>query len=217
MTDRSTPSNLLEDFRSSKRRLVIFLAFIILISVAILIFVKISSETVAPANDTSGSTQLAFSPQDISTLRQGHYALWGIDSTRKATLIKRFNALNGKLYGLNGQELLSWPLGQTDWTGFFVTIEQEGDRDETPTDYKFLECSVSKVEDKNQCLLKFAILAAGDVEGSYILSTPSDNNATINEASGIWFTDPAGTKPALSLPAIASGPWIFEARITSST
>ena len=47
--------------------------------------------------------------------------------------------------------------------------------------------------------------------GTFILATPSDSVAT-NETQGIWFADPNGTTPTLTLPALGEG-WIYHAHI----
>jgi hypothetical protein len=194
----------------------LFLAFIILISVSILLITKLQSPsgTDTPSGETDRG-QLTFTPNDMPTLRQGHYALWGV-SGENSTLIKRFNAVNGKLFGLDGHELDNWPLEKSDWSGFFVSIEQEGDRDETPTSYRFLSCTVVQNPDNQSCQLKFSIIQEdATISGSYILATPSDGNTTVNEASGIWFTNTDGTKAGLTLPGISEAGWSWEIRIDS--
>jgi len=46
------------------------------------------------------------------------------------------------------------------------------------------------------------------VAGSFILATPTDST-TSDETSGLWFLDPAGPGPSLTLPTLPTG-WVWE-------
>ncbi len=56
-----------------------------------------------------------------------------------------------------------------------------------------------------------AYVGAGldEASGQYSLATPTDNNALVNERSGIWFGDVISNNSKLQLPQLPQG-WIYE-------
>ncbi len=220
MAEINPPEPIIKDFQRESKRLLWFLIAIAVISLAIIVIVKLADgKPAGEATVTGGEKSVSLSAENIATLKLGHYALWGKAGSEQPVLIKRFNSINGQLLSLNGDKLAQWPLPEGNFTDYFVTLEPEGDRNTTPTDYVYLKCSISKATDgHNQCLLNFAGPGVSrDYSGSYILATPTDRNNTVNEASGIWFTDESTHKASLKLGNLQSAKWAWEVRLENGS
>jgi hypothetical protein len=220
MSELNSPEPISKDFQRERKKLLGFLVAMAMISLAILVLVKLADGKSAEQGSIPASQKtVTLAANNIATLKLGHYALWGKAGTDTPVLIKRFNSINGQLLSLNGDKLAQWPLPEGNFSDYFVSIEPEGDRNTTPTDYVLLKCSLSKAADgHSQCILNFAGPAISSAySGSYILATPTDNNNTVNEASGIWFTDPAASKASLNLSNLQSSKWAWEARLENGS
>lgn len=86
---------------------------------------------------------------------------------------------------------------------FVVTIEPSDDGDPSPSGVVVLSGSF----EGSVASLSFPVSFA-DAGGSYILATPTDG-ADSHETAGVWFLDPSGPAPSLSLPELPSG-WAYE-------
>jgi hypothetical protein len=84
-----------------------------------------------------------------------------------------------------------------------VTIEPSPDPDLGPSGIAILV----GMPHRHRASLAFPV-DLSTVAGSFILATPTDSS-TSDETSGLWFLDPAGPGPSLTLPALPSG-WVWE-------
>ncbi len=94
-------------------------------------------------------------------------------------------------------------------TTFVLTIEPKVDPDPAPSKIHVLAGDFS-ASSANLSISHGAALGNdfGSVSGKFILATPS--TATMDdEASGIWWLDPAGPTPTLNLPSLPEG-WQYE-------
>lgn len=162
--------------------------------------------------ETKDVQTISINSVNFPTIQLGHYALWGITKSDTTLFLKRFNAIDEQLKNLDGSDLLQLQIEPTvDLESLFVTIENEGDRDEIPNDFIFME---SKLTDK-KALLTF-VLDISDSDNSFILSSPTDGNSTINEQSGVWFKDAKENKNSLTLPKLPSH-FRYQARVFNSS
>lgn len=94
-------------------------------------------------------------------------------------------------------------------TTFVLTIEPNPDNNPAPTDVHILAGdfagSSANVTVGHGAALGNMFTSA---TGQYILATPTDGNME-DEASGVWFLDPAGPSATLSLPTLPAG-WEYE-------
>ncbi len=106
-----------------------------------------------------------------------------------------------------------------DATGFFVTIEPEGDDDPAPSGNTVLGGPIAS--DETADLTTAGLLGSGGpglgdfsgAAGTAVLTTPTDGPG--NDARGLWFTtDATGNVPGLSLPVL-SGSNTYEAFVTA--
>lgn len=149
--------------------------------------------------------------QNFPTIQLGHYAIWGRREDDSILFIKRYNSINNQLKNLDGTDLTELSLeGLGELVEFFVTIENEGDRNETPNTFILME---SEIVD-NRAELKFeADIPQGD--NNFMLASPTDGNSTINELSGLWFKRAEEDLPSLYLP-ISPPLFKYEARIINT-
>ena len=142
-----------------------------------------------------------------------HYEGWAIiDGAPLAT--GKFNVSQaGDIVDLSGVPIVggSFDVG-VDISGasaVVITIEPDGDTDAVPAQTHVLAGSISGAS---------ASLSLGDSQalgsdfssaaGGYILATPTDETID-DELSGIWFLDPEGPSPSLTLPVLPDG-WRYE-------
>lgn len=106
-----------------------------------------------------------------------------------------------------------------DSTGFFVTIEPEGDVDPAPSGNTILGGPIAA--DETADLTTAGLLASGGpglgnftgAGGTAVLTTPTDGPG--NDTRGLWFTtDATGAVPGLTLPVL-TGSNTYEAFVTA--
>lgn len=95
-------------------------------------------------------------------------------------------------------------------TAYILTIEPSPDADPAPSDVHVLAGdfagSSAGLTTSHGAAIGSDFMAAA---GSFILATPTDDDAS-NEASGVWFIDPmAGPGAGLLLPTLPAG-WVYE-------
>lgn len=175
--------------------------FAVILSFSILIYLRFQTNL---SEDPGPKESIIISSDSFPTIQLGHYALWAVDSQERYTLVKRFNSVNNQLVGLDSALLseLANPLPNT--RKYVVTIENEGDRDERPNNFVLLSKDTSPEITELVLNQEFE-----DASLSYILATPTDGNETINELSGIWFTDEEKVNSSLALPVLDEQ-WKYE-------
>lgn len=57
--------------------------------------------------------------------------------------------------------------------------------------------------------LAFTLPDARQIAGQFMLATPTDGDATLNEISGLWFGTVASSQSSLRLPSLPAG-WVYE-------
>lgn len=181
----------------------------IIISALILILSKIYlDKTTEPIQQIPS---IKIQSDNFPTIQLGHYAMWGRREDGSVLFIKRFNAIENQLRNLDGTDLTELTLeGLEEINKIFVTIENEGDRDEVPNSYILMDSEIIG----NMAELKFEVtIPEGD--NSFILASPTDGNSTINELSGLWFINANEDIPSLNLP---NSPHLFryETRIINT-
>lgn len=186
---------------------IIFLS--VIISAAILIISKVYLDRTSEPIPTTPSINIQ--SDNFPTIQLGHYAMWGKREDESVLFIKRFNSIDNQLKNLDGTDLKELSLdGLREINKIFVTIENEGDRDEIPNNFTFMEAEITE----NIAQLKFSIdIPEGD--NFFILATPTDGNSTINELSGIWFKKAEEDQPGLTLPN-APQSFKYETRISNT-
>ncbi|WKZ28294.1 MAG: hypothetical protein QY330_01650 [Candidatus Dojkabacteria bacterium] len=204
-------NQMISEYHNYRRPLLLLLIIITICTIAIIPAIKITTkENSNEETNKEEAFTININAENIPTLSYGHYALWSINENNDYNLIKRFNSLNGKLIGLNGEAFNQLPLATDELpVRLEVSIEKEGDRDMTPNDISFMSAPVTN----NYSELKFLELELTDISGSYILATPTDGNSEINELSGIWFVRADDKSPSLFLPRISSPKWIYQTRL----
>ena len=104
-------------------------------------------------------------------------SLWGRRNDESILFIKRFNSIDNQIKNLDGSDLTELSLeGLNELKDFFVTIENEGDRDETPNNFILMESQI--LEGRSE--LKFELIIP-ETDSTLMLATPTDGNSTINE------------------------------------
>lgn len=106
----------------------------------------------------------------------------------------------------------SFPLDEgtlNDATAFILTIEPNPDSDPNPSDIHILAGDFSGSA-ANLSVGHSAALGNTfeSVTGAFVLATPTDGTMD-DEASGVWFVDPSGPSPTLSIPTLPAG-WVYE-------
>lgn len=206
-------SNIRSEFKSSWNKILIMLILVIIFSVTLIILVKISSRSDSANNDplNKPAWEITFSGKNVSTLRLGHYTLWAVNAQNEFSFLKRFNAINEHLVSLDGSNLtvLESEIPATT-VKFAVSIEIEGDRNEIPNDFIAFSSDQFTLAANTTVVLNSTAPNLDKVSGSYILSTPTDGNESINELSGIWFT-------GLNLPDLSATSWRWQGRIESAS
>lgn len=185
-------------------RIVFTIIFLTIIaSISILIWAKFYSNSPSPKNEEKS---ILLEAQNIPTLQLGHYALWTQDGDGKYRFLKRFNTVNSELVSLDGSKLKNLVIDDIGLPKYFiVTIENEGDRDE-----KIGQIFMKGLIEGGLSSLIFDI-PKPESPSSFFLASPTDGNNTINEQSGLWFTNEQNTA-SLNLPILPEG-FIFEARV----
>lgn len=200
----------LSDLTENSSHIFVIIVLAVLVSLLILIVAKIYQNQTAEPQEKS--IVLTFESDNFPTLQLGHYALWSVLPENQYQFLKRFNSVDNQLVSLDGTSLTTLELKDLDEiTAFAVTVELEGDRDETPNNFELMRTTV----DNNRAQLKF------DMEipipnNSFLLATPSDGNLTINELSGLWFVDENLDQPSLSLPELNNLAFTYQARVINT-
>lgn len=174
------------------------IGIIILVTVAISAIILILSKIYLDRNNdpTLETPSFTIQSNNFPTIQLGHYALWGRRNDESILFIKRFNSIDNQIKNLDGSDLTELSLeGLNELKDFFVTIENEGDRDETPNNFILMESQI--LEGRSE--LKFELIIP-ETDSTLMLATPTDGNSTINELSGLWFKDAKEELPGLNLP-----------------
>ncbi len=163
-----------------------------------------------------GMRTLVLDLNGVEPLANGyHYEGWAIiDGEAHST--GKFNLdANGDFITVGGTEIANGEFDVDydldDATAVVISIEPDGDTDDTPATTKFMAGDVSG-DDAD--LSVAATQALGDdftsAAGKYILATPT-NGSNTNELSGIWFLDLSTGSPTvgLDLPTLPAG-WKYE-------
>ena len=181
----------------------IIIILTVIVSISILIWAKYYSNSPVPKIE---GTTIQLDAHNIPTLQLGHYALWTLNQEGIYKFQKRFNTVNAELVSLDGSRLEELVIGNISIPKeYMVTIEEEGDRDEEPG-LNFMNGLLNG----NSANLRFK-LTNPENPSSFILASPTDGNNTINEESGLWFTNNQNTG-SLNLPELPDG-FSFEARV----
>jgi hypothetical protein len=186
---------------------------IIIASVAISALILILSKIYLDRNNnpTPEIPSFTLQTENFPTIQLGHYALWGRKNDESILFIKRFNSIDNQIKNLDGRDLTELSLEKlNELNSFFVTIENEGDRDETPNNFILMESQI--LEGKSE--LKFE-LSIPKTDSTFMLATPTDGNSTINELSGLWFKDADEELPSLNLP-LSQQNFIYEIRLINT-
>lgn len=112
---------------------------------------------------------------------------------------------------------LTFPAVETA-TGFFITLEPQGDPEAGPSEHVVLDGVVTP--GKTTLSVAGAGLGIADFEmaaGSFVTMTPTDDapGATANDGMGVWFRDLTLGTPSLALPALPAQ-WRYEAWVEST-
>lgn len=204
------------DFSSHKRLISTVIIISLIVSLTILIYARLTGGNSDTSTATAKST-LTFEAENIPQLTLGHYALW-IESDDQMKFLKRFNANDDLLFSLNSELLEELQIDKLDTNNsadkFIVTIEQEGDRNEESSPIIFLS---GEIKDNEAKLDFFDPELLEEIEGSFILATPTDGTGSTNELSGIWFANQEDHSASLKLKTITNEPWTWSARAVEST
>ena len=141
------------------------------------------------------------------------YETWLITDAEELSLgtftISQTGAISNRIYGDDAEKIRSA-------SGIKITIEPIADSDPEPSDIVILAGEF--VNKGAKLTIDNAQIFDGDysdVQGNYILNTPTDDDST-NELSGIWFILDTGfvTEPGLLLPELKPG-WQYQGWISS--
>lgn len=202
--------SMLVDFHRNKLQLAVFLILVTLLSLAIIPGVKLFIDEPLPVEDTQTNI-ITFDSDSFPTIQLGHYTLWA-DTGEEQVFLKRFNSIRGQLVSLNGNDLNTWEVEVPDNTiELFVTIEKEGDRDETPHAFELMRAELTD----NTANMQLNGIDFESLSGSFLLATPTDGNWAINERSGAWFINTDLETTALQLEDLGGTHWLWEARLKS--
>ena len=166
----------------------------------------------ASASHLPRQHELRLGAQKLAPLTGSFYELWVVDGNRKLSA-GSFNVdPGGKLVdGFGHPARFFSPVNPARADAIVVTIEPSPDPSLAPSGVVVLSGSPGK----HKAVLRFPV-DLGSVAGSFILATPTDSDAS-DETAGLWFLDPAGPGPSLTLPALPSG-WVWEGwGVTQST
>ncbi|MFC1687393.1 hypothetical protein ACFL0L_02345 [Patescibacteria group bacterium] len=152
--------------------------------------------------------------KNVQPLEKGHFEAWVSDGITPQS-IGRFNINSEGLF----EDLDFKPIAENTFSfetektkelsRVFVTIEQTGDDDSTPSDIEFLSGKI--VDDVAE--LAFSAFDFTEASGSYILLTPTNDPDEELEQSGIWFFIPENPfRTSLILNDAPTG-WTYEAWI----
>ncbi len=167
-------------------------------------------------NEPARGRELAITLQGLEPLLNGfHYEAWALVGGQPLPAGKFNLDAQGRLIDLNGAVLTGGTLQQTrdisSSSMIVLTIEPNGDRDDTPAATHVL---AGPVQSGSASLSVTPAAALGNdfttAAASFILATPTDNLDT-NERSGVWFLSLASGSPAagLTLPTLPAG-WMYE-------
>ena len=154
---------------------------------------------------SSASSTLSLSFVGLEPLDAGHYEGWAIFGEEKVSTGKFNLAADGSLTSLAGAAIERFSVDR-DLNGadtIVLTIEPDGDVDAIPSGIVVLAGPVVGTG----AAIAFPV-DLSSIAGSYMLATPTDDDAT-NDVAGAWFLDPSGPTAALTLPELPGG-WIYE-------
>ncbi len=146
---------------------------------------------------------------NLEQLQEGHYEGWVISGEEKISFGKfNFND-RGRYVDVNGNRIspnrFEVP-GGTQVDKLVITIEPEGDTDDIPSGIVIAESSSDKTDGR----LTFQALDLTNVDGTYVLTTPSDDPEG-NDTSGVWFIEPGNPlQPSLDLVSLDGVNWVYE-------
>jgi hypothetical protein len=159
----------------------------------------------ANASHLRPAHQIKLSLSQIQPLEGAFYELWVVRGARKESA-GSFNVTeDGRLvdgFGHRARFFSRTDPARAD--ALVVTIEPRPDPHPGPSGIAILAGSPRRHEAR----LRFPA-RLGQMAGSFILATPTDDDSG-NETAGVWFLDPAaGPGPSLTLPDLPGG-WVFE-------
>ena len=181
-------------------------AIVLIAAGGLLVTLLLLATLLAPGRAGAGSSgTLSLSLEGLGSLEVGHYEGWAIFGQEKVSTGKFAITSDGSLRTLRGQAISTFAVDRdlTAADKIVVTIEPEGDRDGDPSGIVVLAGPMTG----GTVSLAFPVDLSG-VAGGYILATPTDDD-DMNDVAGVWFLDPAGPAPALTLPALPGG-WVYE-------
>jgi len=174
-----------------------------------LVWMKNSQETKKTSSasvDTSKKT-LRLSLEKLQPLDAGHFEVWVFYNDETRSLGKFQISKKGKLTDLSGKEIAGGEFKAEDDLSsarkIMITIEPEGDKNESPTQTVILEGNFLS----GQAQLSFLEIDLSLASGKYVLETPSDPKKK-DLKSGVWFVLPSGDggmQPSLNLPKLSAG------------
>lgn len=153
--------------------------------------------------------RISLGDTNLEPLEQGHYEGWAIDGDEKISF-GRFNFNDrGRYVDENGNRInrrrFSVPAG-TNVDKLVITIEPEGDTDDIPSGIVMAQSTGNDVDGR----LTFQSLDLSSVDGTYVLTTPSDDPEP-NDTSGVWFIEPGEPlAPSLDLESLDGVNWVYE-------
>jgi hypothetical protein len=140
---------------------------------------------------------------NVQTISPAHLEGWIINGDEK-TSFGKFTVDDMMMDTMGGATMsfsVDMDLSMADTIA--ITIEQEGDTDDTPSGIILVVGELSDHAAKLSFPVDFS-----EISGTYILATPS-NGADTDERSGIWFLELPDPSPGLDLPVLPSG-WVYE-------
>jgi hypothetical protein len=163
---------------------------------------------------TQSTFPLRLSFQKLAPIAGSHYEVWVIDGERKVSA-GTFNITSaGKLVTRAGRRAsFASPIDPTQADAIAVTIERSPDPSRAPSKVVVLAGKPSGTVAK----LRFPV-QLGRISGTFLLATPTDDDAT-NDAAGVWFLRVAGgMRASLMLPRLPAAGWVWEGwGVTQST
>jgi len=151
---------------------------------------------------------------DLSSLpaiKEGHYALWAVDSGNNPLLIWQFRIdSQGFIVDLNNlpqsSVVVTPGVDLTTMQSFFVSLEK-GDIIASEPSSSVILSTTKKTKNSHALAFPHDFSAVG---GSYILATPT-NGANTQETAGVWFVNVENDTDlaSLNLPASPAG-WVYQ-------
>lgn len=146
---------------------------------------------------TAAGFPLRLSATNLPQLTGARYEAWVVFGTQKVSAGKFDVTAKGAIRGR-----LASPRDPAQADVIAISIEPRADRDRGPSSTIILAGAP-----KGRTATLAFLLDIRKIGGTYLLATPSDDDAT-NEAAGIWFSTTTG-KASLKLPAAPAG-WAWE-------